>query len=121
VQEWPYRRPHIHAGLFCCALFGALGGGGHTAYVAVSGDSRELSDWLSAKHKNDSEWLLHELTRPLPAALKEVNLVCLPHGGGSAILYQTPPPVNCLRKPPQNKKSGNPRWRHSPILAPSRA
>ncbi|MCD1258911.1 amino acid adenylation domain-containing protein [Paenibacillus athensensis] len=49
---------------------------------------RELSDWLSAKRENDGEWLLHELTRPLPAALKEANLICLPYGGGSAISYQ---------------------------------
>ncbi|MFI7024044.1 amino acid adenylation domain-containing protein [Micromonospora sp. NPDC049900] len=32
--------------------------------------------------------LLHELTRPTPAATRIATLVCVPYGGGSAVVYQ---------------------------------
>ncbi len=32
--------------------------------------------------------LLHELTKPIPAAQKKLSLVCVPYGGGSAIVYR---------------------------------
>ncbi|WP_233604661.1 non-ribosomal peptide synthetase/MFS transporter [Micromonospora sp. HM5-17] len=32
--------------------------------------------------------LLHELTRPVPAASRRLTLVCVPYGGGSAVVYQ---------------------------------
>ncbi|MFB9444226.1 non-ribosomal peptide synthetase/MFS transporter [Dactylosporangium vinaceum] len=32
--------------------------------------------------------LLHELTRPIPRGSRQLTLVCLPYGGGSAIVYQ---------------------------------
>ncbi|MFI6586306.1 amino acid adenylation domain-containing protein [Embleya sp. NPDC050493] len=32
--------------------------------------------------------LLHELTRPVPAAQRVLSLVCVPYGGGSAVVYQ---------------------------------
>ncbi|MFE2866962.1 amino acid adenylation domain-containing protein [Embleya sp. NPDC059259] len=32
--------------------------------------------------------LLHELTRPVPVAQRVLSLVCVPYGGGSAVVYQ---------------------------------
>ncbi|MFI6977695.1 amino acid adenylation domain-containing protein [Embleya sp. NPDC050154] len=32
--------------------------------------------------------LLHELTRPVPLAQRVLSLVCVPYGGGSAVVYQ---------------------------------
>ncbi|MYS82707.1 non-ribosomal peptide synthetase/MFS transporter [Embleya scabrispora] len=32
--------------------------------------------------------LLHELTRPVPAGRQVLSLVCVPYGGGSAVVYQ---------------------------------
>jgi surfactin synthase thioesterase subunit/MFS family permease len=38
--------------------------------------------------------LLHELTRPIPAHEKLLSLVCIPHGGGNAVVFQ--PLANAL-------------------------
>ena len=37
---------------------------------------------------------MHELTKPVPAGLRTLSLVCVPYGGGSAVVYQ--PLANAL-------------------------
>jgi amino acid adenylation domain-containing protein len=43
---------------------------------------------LAAGPARDTRRLLHELTPPVPAAQRIRSYVCLPYGGGSAIVYQ---------------------------------
>ena len=38
--------------------------------------------------------LVHELTKPVPAGMRTLSLVCVPYGGGSAVVYQ--PLANAL-------------------------
>jgi len=47
----------------------------------------ELAEQLSDEG-NQSTGLLYELTKPLSAAQKKLSLVCVPYGGGSAIVYR---------------------------------
>ncbi|MFI7079539.1 amino acid adenylation domain-containing protein [Micromonospora sp. NPDC049903] len=48
---------------------------------------RELAR-LVAGDGPDGGGLLHELTPPVPAAARVATLVCVPYGGGSAVVYQ---------------------------------
>ncbi|MTK02389.1 non-ribosomal peptide synthetase [Micromonospora sp. CP22] len=43
---------------------------------------------LVAGDAGGSVGLLHELTPPMPAAARTATLVCVPYGGGSAVVYQ---------------------------------
>ncbi|MCY1137661.1 amino acid adenylation domain-containing protein [Actinoplanes sp. Pm04-4] len=50
---------------------------------------RELAEFADGSAGEDGpRRLLHELTRPIPAAQRTVTYVCVPYGGGSAIVYQ---------------------------------
>jgi amino acid adenylation domain-containing protein len=49
---------------------------------------RQLAELLTKGEKSDSS-LLHELTKPVSEQEKIANLICIPHGGGSAIIYQS--------------------------------
>jgi amino acid adenylation domain-containing protein len=48
---------------------------------------RELAE-LTAKAQPKTSGLLHELTKPIPAHKKKLSLVCVPYGGGNAIVYR---------------------------------
>ncbi|GAB2957885.1 hypothetical protein GCM10027280_53290 [Micromonospora polyrhachis] len=48
---------------------------------------RELATLLTSDEV-DRSGLLHELTAPMPAAQRIATLVCVPYGGGSAVVYQ---------------------------------
>ncbi|MEV1329763.1 amino acid adenylation domain-containing protein [Micromonospora costi] len=50
---------------------------------------RELAAFMSgAAGEEGPRRLLYELTKPIPAAQRVVSYVCVPYGGGSAIVYQ---------------------------------
>lgn len=48
---------------------------------------RELAEYLSQGQPRH-EGLLHELTKPVPANKKLLSLVCIPFGGGNAVVFQ---------------------------------
>lgn len=48
---------------------------------------RELADYL-AQGQPGHGGLLHELTKPIPPHQKEISLVCIPFGGGNAVVFQ---------------------------------
>lgn len=54
---------------------------------------RELTEYLSQDQPQHTG-LLHELTKPIPTARKTLSLVCIPFGGGNAIVFQ--PLANAL-------------------------
>ncbi len=50
---------------------------------------RELAQFIDVPpDQRGPQELLHELTRPVPAAQRVRSLVCVPYGGGSAAVYQ---------------------------------
>ncbi|MEU4641569.1 amino acid adenylation domain-containing protein [Micromonospora sp. NPDC023814] len=50
---------------------------------------RELAAFMSGSAEADGpRRLLYELTKPIPAAKRVLSYVCVPYGGGSAIVYQ---------------------------------
>ena len=49
---------------------------------------RELSDYISNKQKEEKREILHELTKHVSKEKKQMNLICIPYGGGSAVAYQ---------------------------------
>jgi amino acid adenylation domain-containing protein len=49
---------------------------------------RELAQVLGGETPVAEQGLLHELTKPLPAAQTTLTLVCIPYGGASAISYR---------------------------------
>ncbi len=49
---------------------------------------RELAAFIDAAEPEGPRRLLHELTKPIPAGQRTLSYVCLPYGGGSAIVYQ---------------------------------
>ncbi|MGC0416368.1 non-ribosomal peptide synthetase/MFS transporter [Embleya sp. AB8] len=50
---------------------------------------RELAELLARPvDENEPRSLLHELTRPVPAGQRVLSLVCVPYGGGSAVVFQ---------------------------------
>ncbi|MER7444431.1 non-ribosomal peptide synthetase/MFS transporter [Micromonospora avicenniae] len=50
---------------------------------------RELAAFMSgATGEEGPRRLLYELTKPIPASKRVVSYVCVPYGGGSAIVYQ---------------------------------
>jgi surfactin synthase thioesterase subunit/MFS family permease len=58
---------------------------------------RELAGYLSQDQPRHTG-LLHELTRPVPADKKRLSLVCIPYGGGNAVVFQplaNAMPENC--------------------------
>ncbi|MWC27752.1 non-ribosomal peptide synthetase/MFS transporter [Paenibacillus sp. MMS18-CY102] len=49
---------------------------------------RELAERMGASRSGEGTKLLHELTRPISAAIKDASVICLPFGGGSAITFR---------------------------------
>ncbi|MYW06181.1 non-ribosomal peptide synthetase/MFS transporter [Streptomyces sp. SID3343] len=50
---------------------------------------RELAELIERPEgAEDPRGLLHELTRPVPADRRVLSMVCVPYGGGSAVVYQ---------------------------------
>ncbi|WP_406080749.1 amino acid adenylation domain-containing protein [Micromonospora sp. NBC_00858] len=50
---------------------------------------RDLATFMSGGGEGDGpRRLLYELTKPIPAAQRVITYVCVPYGGGSAIVYQ---------------------------------
>jgi amino acid adenylation domain-containing protein len=50
---------------------------------------RELAAFMSGSAEGDGpRRLLYELTKPIPAGKRVLTYVCVPYGGGSAIVYQ---------------------------------
>jgi amino acid adenylation domain-containing protein len=49
---------------------------------------RELAAFATAAADDGPRRLLHELTPPVPAAERTLSVVCVPYGGGSAIVYE---------------------------------
>jgi amino acid adenylation domain-containing protein len=48
---------------------------------------RELAQFLTKESLRNTD-LLHEFTKPVPAAERKISLVCFPYGGASAITFQ---------------------------------
>ncbi|NUR61139.1 MAG: amino acid adenylation domain-containing protein [Catenulispora sp.] len=67
----------------------AIGGGVSVMDVFQNRTVRELARFVDAPaDPNRPRAVLHELTRPIPAAQRVRSLVCVPYGGGSAVVYQ---------------------------------
>ncbi|MFJ4681217.1 amino acid adenylation domain-containing protein [Kitasatospora sp. NPDC088783] len=49
---------------------------------------RDLAALAAADRPSGPRALLHRLTRAVPAARRTLTLVCVPYGGGSAVVYQ---------------------------------
>ncbi|MEH1166780.1 amino acid adenylation domain-containing protein [Micromonospora sp. CPCC 205539] len=49
---------------------------------------RDLATFMSGGGGDGPRRLLYELTKPIPAAQRVITYVCVPYGGGSAIVYQ---------------------------------
>ncbi|MEU8423479.1 amino acid adenylation domain-containing protein [Micromonospora sp. NPDC048835] len=49
---------------------------------------RDLATFMSGGGGDGPRRLLYELTRPIPSAQQVITYVCVPYGGGSAIVYQ---------------------------------
>ncbi|MBQ1041225.1 MULTISPECIES: non-ribosomal peptide synthetase/MFS transporter [unclassified Micromonospora] len=49
---------------------------------------RDLAAFISDAAQEGPRRLLYELTKPIPAAKRVLTYVCVPYGGGSAIVYQ---------------------------------
>ena len=49
---------------------------------------RQLAGFMSDEVGDEPRGLLHELTRPVPDADRVLSYVCVPYGGGSAIVFQ---------------------------------
>jgi amino acid adenylation domain-containing protein len=67
----------------------AIGGGVSVMDVFQHRTVRELARFIDAPADPDRpRALLHELTKPIPVAQRVRSLVCVPYGGGSAVVYQ---------------------------------
>jgi len=49
---------------------------------------RDLAGFIDSATEEGPRHLLHELTRPVPAARRTLTYICVPYGGGSAMVYQ---------------------------------
>ncbi len=47
-----------------------------------------LATFIDGSDQAGPRRLLHELTKPVPPAQRAMSLVCVPYGGGSAVVYQ---------------------------------
>ena len=66
-----------------------IGGGVSVLDVFQHRTVRELARFIDAPADPDRpRALLHELTKPIPVARRVRSLVCVPYGGGSAVVYQ---------------------------------
>ena len=67
----------------------AIGAGVSVLDVFQHRTVRDLARFIDAPaDRAGRRVLLHELTRPIPVAQRVRSLVCVPYGGGSAVVYQ---------------------------------
>ncbi|NUR26266.1 MAG: amino acid adenylation domain-containing protein, partial [Catenulispora sp.] len=67
----------------------AIGAGVSVMDVFQHRTVRELARFIDAPaDQRGPRDLLHELTKPIPVAQRVRSLVCVPYGGGSAVVYQ---------------------------------
>jgi amino acid adenylation domain-containing protein len=67
----------------------AIGAGVSVLDVFQHRTVRELASFIDAPaDQRGQRALLHELTAPVPVAQRVRSLVCVPYGGGSAVVYQ---------------------------------